>query len=105
MKTRKSIVVLLSIILICSLFSMVSQAEWPEKPIQIIIPWPAPNDPTTIIATAMAPHLSEELGVRSKRSINRRRRVLATMSLPKVARWVSGRSDLDWPDDYAGAQR
>jgi tripartite-type tricarboxylate transporter receptor subunit TctC len=45
---------------------MVSQAEWPEKPIQIIIPWPAPNDPTTIIATAMAPHLSEELGVAVK---------------------------------------
>lgn len=38
-------------------------AKWPSKPIQIIIPWPAANDPSTMIATAMAPQLSKKLGV------------------------------------------
>jgi len=38
-------------------------AEWPEKPIQILIPWPAPNDPSTLVATAIAPVMSEKLGV------------------------------------------
>lgn len=66
MKTKKSFALLFGIILSCSLLPLSVQAEWPEKPIQIIIPWPAPNDPTTIIATAMAPYLSEELGVAVK---------------------------------------
>lgn len=38
-------------------------AEWPEKPIQILIPWPAANDPSTLVATAIAPVMSESLGV------------------------------------------
>ncbi len=38
-------------------------AAWPEKPIQIIVPWPAGNDPSTMVATAMAPLMSKELGV------------------------------------------
>jgi tripartite-type tricarboxylate transporter receptor subunit TctC len=38
-------------------------AEYPEKPIQLIIPWPAGNDPSTMVATAMAPHLADQLGV------------------------------------------
>jgi tripartite-type tricarboxylate transporter receptor subunit TctC len=38
-------------------------AEWPEKPIRIMIPWPAGNDPSTMVATAMAPHMSDKLGV------------------------------------------
>ena len=38
-------------------------AEWPNKPIMIIIPWPAGNDPSTMVATAMAPKMSEALGV------------------------------------------
>lgn len=38
-------------------------AEWPKKPIMIMIPWPAGNDPSTMVATAMAPHMSEKLGV------------------------------------------
>lgn len=38
-------------------------AEWPKKPIQIMIPWPAANDPSTMVATAMAPLMAEELGV------------------------------------------
>lgn len=40
-----------------------SAADWPSKPIQIMIPWPPGNDPTTMVATAMAPLMSEELGV------------------------------------------
>jgi tripartite-type tricarboxylate transporter receptor subunit TctC len=38
-------------------------AKWPSKPIQIVVPWPAANDPSTMILTAMAPHMSKELGV------------------------------------------
>jgi len=38
-------------------------AEWPDKPIQIMIPWPAPNDPSTLVANAIAPVMSENLGV------------------------------------------
>jgi len=41
-------------------------AQWPSKPIQIIIPWPAGNDPSTMVTTAMIPHLSKELGVPAK---------------------------------------
>ena len=63
MKKKKFVTLVLTIIVVFSFISIPSAAEWPEKPIQIIIPWPASNDPTTIIATAMAPHLSEELGV------------------------------------------
>ncbi len=40
-----------------------AMAAWPTKPIRIIIPWPAGNDPSTMITTAMAPYLSKELGV------------------------------------------
>lgn len=42
---------------------MAAQADWPDKPIQIMIPWPAPNDPSTLVANAIAPVMSEELGV------------------------------------------
>ena len=38
-------------------------AAWPEKPIQIVIPWPATNDPSTLVATAIAPVMSRDLGV------------------------------------------
>lgn len=38
-------------------------AAWPEKPIQIMIPWPAANDPTTMVATAMAPVMADALKV------------------------------------------
>jgi tripartite-type tricarboxylate transporter receptor subunit TctC len=38
-------------------------ADWPKKPIQILIPWPAANDPSTMVATAMAPVMSEALKV------------------------------------------
>jgi tripartite-type tricarboxylate transporter receptor subunit TctC len=38
-------------------------ADWPKRPIQILIPWPAANDPSTMVANAMAPLMSEDLGV------------------------------------------
>jgi tripartite-type tricarboxylate transporter receptor subunit TctC len=38
-------------------------AAWPQKPVMIMIPWPAGNDPSTMVASAMAPLMSDELGV------------------------------------------
>lgn len=38
-------------------------AAWPNKPIQIMIPWPAPNDPSTLVAHAIAPVMAKDLGV------------------------------------------
>lgn len=49
--------------MILGLIAMPAAAEWPQKPIKIMIPWPAGNDPSTMVATAMAPHMSEALGV------------------------------------------
>jgi tripartite-type tricarboxylate transporter receptor subunit TctC len=84
MKIKKAVVSVCILTVICFLTPVSSQAEWPEKPIQIMIPWPAPNDPTTIVATAMAPYLSEELGVPVK-AINKPGggAVLATNELAK----------------------
>jgi tripartite-type tricarboxylate transporter receptor subunit TctC len=48
---------------ILGLMAVSASAEWPSKPIQMIIPWPGGNDPSTMVATAMAPLMSEELGV------------------------------------------
>lgn len=38
-------------------------AAWPNRPIEILIPWPAPNDPSTLVAHAIAPVMSKTLGV------------------------------------------
>lgn len=46
-----------------ALMTGAAAAEWPDKPIQIMIPWPAPNDPSTLVANAIAPVMSEDLGV------------------------------------------
>ena len=40
-----------------------AHAAWPNKPIRIMIPWPAANDPSTLVATAMAPLMAKDLGV------------------------------------------
>lgn len=37
-------------------------ASWPSKPIQVIIPFPPGNDPSTIILNVMAPIMQKELG-------------------------------------------
>jgi len=60
---RKSILATAVLALIFGLFVAPASAEWPDKPIQIMIPWPAGNDPSTMVATAMAPYMSKELGV------------------------------------------
>jgi tripartite-type tricarboxylate transporter receptor subunit TctC len=58
-----SICVMLSVILSVFLLTSGVYAEWPKKPILISIPWPPTNDSTTMIANAMAPVMSNELGV------------------------------------------
>ncbi|MEQ8348792.1 MAG: tripartite tricarboxylate transporter substrate binding protein [Sneathiellaceae bacterium] len=46
-----------------TLMAGAAMAEWPDKPIQILIPWPAPNDPSTLVASAIAPVMADKLGV------------------------------------------
>ena len=60
---KKSLLVTGLFVLILGMIVVPASAEWPDKPIQIMIPWPAANDPSTMVATAMAPYMSEELGV------------------------------------------
>lgn len=61
---KKIVAVFISIVVtVCFVFTGPALAKWPSKPIQIIIPWPAGNDPSTMVAIAMAPHMSKELGV------------------------------------------
>ena len=82
-------------------------ADWPSKPIQIIIPWPAPNDPSTLVATAMAPVMSKELGVPVK-VVNKPGggAVLGANDIVGVAaRRLHHGTDLDRPDDHPGAAR
>jgi tripartite-type tricarboxylate transporter receptor subunit TctC len=40
-----------------------ARADWPKKPILITIPWPPSNDSSTIVANALAPIMSKEIGV------------------------------------------
>jgi tripartite-type tricarboxylate transporter receptor subunit TctC len=60
---KKSLLVIAVLVLVSGMIAGPASAEWPAKPIQIMIPWPAGNDPSTMVATAMAPLMSEELGV------------------------------------------
>ena len=60
---RKSVLVAAALVLAMGVVAGPASAEWPDKPVQIMIPWPAGNDPSTMVATAMAPMMSEELGV------------------------------------------
>jgi len=61
MKMRKNILLILLIVFAFTLISVSSLAatQWPTKPIIITIPWPPAGDPSTIIANAMSPLLSE----------------------------------------------
>ncbi len=54
---------LMAVAVATSLVTGLAHAAWPSKPIRIMVPWPAPNDPTTLIAHAMAPVMAKELGV------------------------------------------
>ncbi len=60
---KKAFLLLTIMMLVLGLSANGVLAEWPSKPIRIIIPWPAGNDPSTMVTTAMVSHLSEELGV------------------------------------------
>jgi tripartite-type tricarboxylate transporter receptor subunit TctC len=60
---KKSVLLFVLIVTLLFVASSVSFAEWPEKPITVIIPWPPAGDPSTIVCNAMAPLLSDELGV------------------------------------------
>ena len=60
---KKLVLVAAVLGLILGLMVVPASAKWPSKPIKVMIPWPAGNDPSTMVATAMAPHMSKELGV------------------------------------------
>lgn len=60
---KRLLVMLAMALVLVGLSCGAALAEYPEKPIQLIIPWPAGNDPSTMVATAMAPHLADQLGV------------------------------------------
>ena len=61
---KKSTSILVGAVLcLCFFLNGTVSAGWPEKPVQIIIPWPAGNDPSTMVATAMTSHMSKDLGV------------------------------------------
>lgn len=60
---KKCFIFSIVLVVIFGLIVMPASAKWPKKPIQIMIPWPAGNDPSTMVATKMAPLMSKELGV------------------------------------------
>lgn len=60
---KKVLMVLALSMMVLTVFAGSALADWPKKPIQIMIPWPAGNDPSTMVATAMSSHMSKELGV------------------------------------------
>ncbi len=58
-KTNK----ILALLCLCLMFPISAFAsDWPRKPIQIVVPYPPGNDPTTAVMNVMAPLLSEKLG-------------------------------------------
>lgn len=60
---KKGVLAIAILVLTLGFIAFPAAAEWPRKPVKIMIPWPAGNDPSTMVATAMAPHMSDELGV------------------------------------------
>jgi len=38
-------------------------AKWPKKPIIVVVPWPAANDPSTMVSSALVKVMSKDLGV------------------------------------------
>ena len=60
---KKGLIISFVLVMILGLIVIPASAKWPRKPIKIMIPWPAGNDPSTMVATAMAPHMSDQLGV------------------------------------------
>ncbi len=60
---KKGLIISFVLVMTLGLLVIPASAKWPQKPIKIMIPWPAGNDPSTMVATAMAPHMSDQLGV------------------------------------------
>ncbi|MGA9477878.1 MAG: tripartite tricarboxylate transporter substrate binding protein [Desulfobacterales bacterium] len=60
---KKSMVMACLAVMIAGCLISAGAADWPKKPIQILIPWPPANDPSTMVATAIAPVMSTTLGV------------------------------------------
>ena len=60
---RKTLVILTVLVMALAFAAGPAMAKWPSKPIQVIVPWPAANDPSTMIVTAMSKHMSKDLGV------------------------------------------
>jgi len=64
MKRKYAFIMLVVAVTAIALLAVpVAAKKWPSKPIQVMIPWPAGNDPSTMVATAMAPYMAQELGV------------------------------------------
>ncbi len=55
--------IVVMVIVLTTVFAGTGFAAWPKKPIRIMIPWPAANDPSTMVATAIAPEMSKILDV------------------------------------------
>ena len=60
---KTALILMVTLAAISFVFTQPVLAAWPKKPIKIMIPWPAGNDPSTMVATSMAPLMSKELGV------------------------------------------
>lgn len=61
---KRGVCVGVMVLLACGvLFAGSVWADYPTKPIQIVVPWPAANDPSTMILAKMTPIMSKELGV------------------------------------------
>jgi len=60
---KKSKMLFFFVVLLLFVFSNSTFAAWPEKPINVIIPWLPAGDPSTIVCNAMSPLLTDELGV------------------------------------------
>ncbi len=62
MSMKKAVLGLMAALSLVAVPSAAPAAEWPSKPIQVIVPFPPGNDPSTIILNVMAPILQKELG-------------------------------------------
>jgi len=63
MKKKHFLVVIGIAISLLLVTVMPSEAKWPTKPIIIVVPWGATNDPSTIVSNAMISVLEKDLGV------------------------------------------
>ena len=100
---KKSMVMACLAVMIAGCLISAGAADWPKKPIQILIPWPPANDPSTMVATAIAPVMSTTLGVPVK-VVNKPGGgvVLACRTGREPPGRLYDRPDLDRPHDHPG---